>query len=102
MTLRIRVEDAAADELEAAALWYEERGSGLGGQLLDDVKHALDLIQRHPSVGASVPRVPAERGVRRVPLNRFPYSVVYRLSGDEIQVVAFAHHSRKPGYWRST
>jgi hypothetical protein len=42
-----------------------------------------------------------ELGTRRVPLNRFPYTVVYRETEIEIQIVAFAHNRRKPGYWSS-
>jgi toxin ParE1/3/4 len=33
-------------------------------------------------------------------LNRFPYTVLYRVKNDEIFVTAVAHHSRRPGYWR--
>jgi toxin ParE1/3/4 len=101
VTRRLRIAVAAVEELEAAAAWYEERAPGLGGELLGEIQRALDLVSRHPHVGAPVPRVPVERGTRRVPLNRFPYSVVYRVRGDEIEVVAFAHQSRNPGYWRS-
>jgi len=32
-------------------------------------------------------------------LRRFPFGVVYRVLAGEIQVVAVAHHRRKPGYW---
>ena len=101
MTQPIRVGAAAAEELSAAIAWYEDRGPGLGGRLLDEVQQALDLIRRHPNVGGPVPRVAAERDTRRVPLHRFPYAVVYRVRNAEIEVVAFAHGSRRPGYWRS-
>ena len=38
---------------------------------------------------------------REAVLRRYPYSVVYRVatSGD-VQVIAVAHASREPGYWR--
>jgi hypothetical protein len=36
---------------------------------------------------------------REVDLN-FPYDVVYRVSETIIEIVAIAHHARKPGYWR--
>ncbi len=99
MTLRIRVEDAAREELQAAAAWYEGKRPGLGCELLDEVERTLELVRRHPRAGTPVLRVRAERGTRRVPLDRFPHSVVYRERPTEIQVVAFAHHSRRPGYW---
>lgn len=74
--------------------------TGTGHEIFTEVGRVLDLILRHPGIGSPVPRVRAEYGTRRVPLRRFPYFVVYREQGEEIQVVAVAHASRKPGYWR--
>ena len=99
MTKPIRVEDAAQSELRAAVTWYEEKQPGLGGEFFAEVDRILELIECYPGLGASVPRVPTERGTRRLPLRRFPYTVVYREGEVEIQIVAFAHNSRKPGYW---
>jgi len=36
---------------------------------------------------------------RRVLVRRFPFSIMYRLEGDEIVIYALAHHAREPGYW---
>jgi len=33
-------------------------------------------------------------------VQRFPYQVVYRLSAEEIVIVAIAHLKRRPFYWR--
>ena len=101
MSKPIRVEDSARNELRSVVAWYEEKQAGLGGEFFAEVERTVDLIERHPGLGASVPRVPAERGTRRLPLRRFPYTVVYREVETEIQIVAFAHNSRKPGYWSS-
>jgi len=95
----IRVEDSAKNELRAIVAWYEDKQPGLGGEFFAEVERTLELIERHPALGASVPRVPAERGTRRLPLRRFPYTVVYREGAVDIQVVAFAHNRRRPGYW---
>jgi hypothetical protein len=40
-----------------------------------------------------------KRDARVLALHNFPYSLVYRIQGDEIRIVAVAHHSRRPGYW---
>jgi len=42
-----------------------------------------------------------ERRVRRFILSGFPYDLVYVVLDDEIVIVAFAHHSRQPHYWKS-
>lgn len=46
------------------------------------------------------PRVKEDRRMRRVPVARFPYSVVYADGPDHVRIVAFAHAKREPGYWR--
>jgi toxin ParE1/3/4 len=97
----VRVEDAARNELRAVIAWYEDKQPGLGGESFAEVERILQLIERHPGLGVSVPRVPIERGTRRLPLRRFPYTVIYREAEVEIQIIAFAHNSRKPGYWSS-
>jgi len=39
---------------------------------------------------------------RRLPLFRFPYSIVYReKSTSVVQILAMAHGRRRPGYWRA-
>lgn len=40
-------------------------------------------------------------GTRRYLLPNFPFSFVYRVHNEEIEIVAVAHHWRYPGYWRS-
>jgi toxin ParE1/3/4 len=97
---RLGVDPAAEEELRAAVAWYEVQRRELGARFFTEVGRVLDLILRHPGIGSPVPRVRAEYGTRRVPLRRFPYFVVYREQGEEIQVVAVAHASHKPGYWR--
>lgn len=97
---RLSIDPAAEDELRAAVAWYEMQRRGLGARFFAEVGRLLDLILRHPGIGSPVPRVRAEYGTRRVPLRRFPYFVVYRERSDDVQVIAVAHASRKPGYWR--
>jgi hypothetical protein len=41
------------------------------------------------------------RKLRRFALNdRFPFSIVYSIQGDTLFVIAVAHASRRPGYWK--
>jgi plasmid stabilization system protein ParE len=40
------------------------------------------------------------RGERRFVLDRFPYTVLYRVREDHIYITAVAHQSRRPGYWQ--
>lgn len=78
-----------------AALDYEEAHDRLGEAFLDDIQYAIDTVREHPQLGAEI-----AYGFRRMLVRRFPFSVIYFVEGDEIVVVAVAHHSRRPEYWK--
>jgi toxin ParE1/3/4 len=99
--LPFRIENEAADELEEAAAWYEQRRSGLGDELMEAVDGALAFIAQWPHSGSPVPDVPSYLPIRRVPVRRFPYHVVYLEMPDVIRILAFAHNRRSPGYWHN-
>jgi toxin ParE1/3/4 len=87
----------AAAEFSAAVSWYEAKRSGLGGEFYDAVLRAVDLIRAHPEIGA------LRRGRlahRRFSMTRFPYTIAYRVRQSDIYVVAIAHTSRRPDYWK--
>ncbi len=86
----------AADELVDGALFYaNEANANLGEGFIAEFERSIGLLRAFPKIGAPW------RGVfRRLRLRRFPYSIVYYLSGDTLRVIALAHHKRKPGYWR--
>ena len=92
----VRVHAAAA---EAAARYQKER-PGLGTEFERAVDAALDLLEQEIVPLTSMPGVAGARGVKRLILRRFPYAVVVRERDTEILVLAFAHHARRPGYWR--
>jgi plasmid stabilization system protein ParE len=101
VTSRSRIEPEASAELGEAARWYERQRQGLGREFLEAVEVAQKFIARFPRAGTPVPDVPPELPVRRVPVKRFPFHVVYLVLADVTRVLAVAHDSRSPGYWHS-
>jgi plasmid stabilization system protein ParE len=93
----LQLSDPATAELIHAIRWYEQQRTGLGDELLDAITETIDLIRTHPEIG--VPRS-TRRPSRQVHVNRFPYNVVYRIRDNDIYVVAVAHTSRRPDYWK--
>ncbi|HXT22259.1 MAG TPA: type II toxin-antitoxin system RelE/ParE family toxin [Thermoanaerobaculia bacterium] len=87
---------AAQAEVREAFEWYFERSLEAAARFLTELDRATLLIRETPTVWPSF-----GRGTRKYVLQGFPYSVIYREVGDELQVVAVAHGKRKPGYWRS-
>ena len=81
-------------ELTDAARYYAENGGeDLGLALIDEFQASLELLSKQPQLGAPW------RNMRRLPLRRFPFSIIYYTSGNSLRVIALAHHRRKPQYW---
>jgi len=97
----VRILAAAAEEATEAAAWYEKERSGLGSEFSQAIDAALDLLEEEIVPLASIPGPAGARGVKRLLLRKFPYSIVVLERGSEILVLAFAHHARRPGYWRN-
>jgi len=87
---------AAAEEFVAAVEYYEAALPGLGRRLYEAVRHATELASQHTAAGS--PR--ASNGIRRLLLVGFPYDLVYRRRDEVVEVIALAHHRRRPNYWR--
>jgi hypothetical protein len=100
MTRRLHVEPDAEDELTEAVAWYDERGEGIGDRLLGEVMDAMARIAENPGACAAVPHVDPALGVKRALCDRFPSAVTFIEQEQTIHVIAFAHLSRRPGYWR--
>jgi plasmid stabilization system protein ParE len=95
----VRLFPEAVAELAEAAEWYAGRRPGLELDFLDQVERILLVIERSP---ASFPRLldlPADLGIRRALVPRFPYAVVFVEFDTEVTVLAVAHAKRRPGYW---
>jgi len=101
MTGQFRPEPEASAELEDAALWYEGQRLGLGLELVHAVDLALEQIAGWPQIGRRVAGLPTSLPVRKVPVKRFPYHVVYLTWEGTLRILAFAHDCREPGYWLS-
>jgi len=82
--------------LIADALYYESSRKGLGREFRNEVEAAIDRIQEFPLAWQKL-----NDKVRRRPVRRFPYFVIYIVEDDDLIIVAVAHMKRKPGYWRS-
>jgi hypothetical protein len=87
---------AAAEELSAAVQNYEAISVGLGLDLYTEVRRVTELLCAMPKIGERLDSMH-----RRFPLQRFPFGLIFRLNGDVLQVIAFAHRRRRPGYWRN-
>jgi hypothetical protein len=99
MIRRTRIGASAAAELAEAVGWYEARRPGLGNELRDLVVVGTVLLLRHADLGRTVLRL-GSLELRRYLVPKFPFQVVYYVEANDLVIVAFAHTSLRPGYWR--
>jgi hypothetical protein len=84
----------ADDEVFESARLYERSREGLGWRFLRAIQRAEGRISDDPLV------FPILRdGIRKCPVRRFPFNVLFRVDAERVFVVAVAHHRRRPGYW---
>jgi len=98
LTLPVRISEEADAEMAEAARWYETHRAGLGLDFLAAVDSAVAGISEAPRMASLVPGV-SDQTIRRRPVRRFPYHVVYMELSDRLQILAIAHDRRRPGYW---
>jgi plasmid stabilization system protein ParE len=93
--MQIIVHPVAQRELDAALQWSKTTfGCGTAARLQRRFEQAGQLLLRQPAIGT------LQAGqTRKLRLGKFPYSLVYRLHGEVISVIAVAHQSRRPAYW---
>ncbi|MEW6169723.1 MAG: type II toxin-antitoxin system RelE/ParE family toxin [Pseudomonadota bacterium] len=86
---------AAALEHEQQVAYYQERQAGLGARYHSAFKAAVALACATPRRF----KIIREPEIRKIRLQGFPYNLIYREAGEVIQILAVAHHRRRPEYW---
>jgi toxin ParE1/3/4 len=87
--------EAREDLREAAEFYRNNAGLALSQSLLAEFEHSVNLLLEHPRLGGKW-----RCGKRRFVMKHFPFGIIYTLVGDQLRILAVAHHSRGPGYWR--
>ena len=78
-------------ELDESVAWYENKREGLGREFRIEIDKQLRRIANQPQQFGQI------RGeVRRVVLQRFPYSIYFLPEVDRIIVLALFHAKRAP------
>jgi plasmid stabilization system protein ParE len=90
---KVAFDPLAEAELGEAVAYYDGISSELGDALLEETDRVVEQLLEFPL------SVPVWReDLRRRPLFRFPYALVYRIDGELIYVVAVLHQARGPNH----
>ena len=93
---RARFIAAARLEFLAEVIYYGEAEAGLGARFTAAIEETASRALAFPRSGS-----PSPSNTRRLMVQGFPFSLVYRPEPDGIVIFAVAHHARRPYYWRS-
>jgi plasmid stabilization system protein ParE len=86
---------AARRDFDEAFDWYAARSSDAAVGFVNEVNTALARMASDPERFAAV-----DNQHRQCPVSRYPFRIIYRVSGERVLVVAIAHAKRRPGYWK--
>ncbi len=93
--MKIRFLNEMEGEFDDALAYYEKHASAsVAEAFIHDVEDQFSILLQYPQIGSVV-----AKHFRILPLRRFPYSLIYRVSNEEIIIYALTHQRRKPKYW---
>jgi plasmid stabilization system protein ParE len=95
MNRRLVLRRNAEIELAEAVDWYEAQKPGLGDDFLSEFDAALERLTESPFQYQII-----EDDIRRAPIRRFPYGILYVVTPDELIVLNCFHGHRDPRYWQ--
>jgi len=87
------IHPGASADIQEEANYYENIQTGLGLEFLDEVDAAVDTV-------LSMPEAFAERreNIRMFVFARFPFSLLYRITGNSLELLVVRHHARHDDY----
>lgn len=74
--------------------YYARIDDQLGERFVASVEEAVEQMSLTPERFRCF-----EGDMRKVRVEDFPYAVIYRLEGGELNIIAVMHLHRRPGYW---
>lgn len=85
----------ALAEYNEAGFYYAGQQAGLDLRFIVCVEEAIGSILEDPRRWRTI-----DDDVRRCLTRVFPYSILYTVEDGCILIIAVAHSSREPGYWK--
>lgn len=91
MLRKVKFSQEASSEFLESVEWYESRAKGLGLRFTDEIDSTIERIKLNPDMYMKV-----AESIRRIQMNKFPYSVFYTTEDDILVILRIFHNKRKP------
>ena len=93
--MRYEFHPGAVEDYDEAGHYYARQQPGLDLRFVICIEEAIELILEDPYRWR-----PVDEDVRRCLTRVFPFGILYTIESDFDLIVAVAHCSREPGYWK--
>ncbi len=94
MIKKVKFAREAIIEFQDSVEWYESKADGLGLRFTDEIDSTLERIKLNPDSYQKV-----VKDIKRIMVNRFPYSLFYTIEKDILVILRVFHNKRKPIEW---
>lgn len=95
MSRQVAIRAEAEAEMVEAAAWYAERHPRLAAEFIAEFRATLARLAQNPFQYQAI-----DMEIRRAPLDRYPYRLLYAITDDDIQILSCIHGRRDPARWR--
>jgi plasmid stabilization system protein ParE len=93
--MRYEWDEGALEDLEEATRFYFHEDPNVELRFAECIDNAIEQVASRPN---SWPTTAGD--IRRYVVEVFPYSLIYSIEVDHVLILAVAHQSRDPEYWK--
>ena len=88
----IRLAEEARADLRYIRRWYRPRaGAAITDRILETILASIERLERQPMSG----RPGRRAGTRELVITRYPYLVIYRLAGEDVEIARVLHQAQQ-------
>lgn len=91
MEFEIRFESNALYDIEEAIEYYESQQKGLGVRFKNSLELSISYIEKIPKAFSFY-----KNKVRKIPLEKFPYMIFYKIYTDKVIIIAVFNTYQNP------
>jgi toxin ParE1/3/4 len=92
--MKLRYTQLSHNEYSEAVDYYLINSPKAAREFIDEMERVEGIIKQFPLIGyEEFPEL------RKIPLQGFPYTIIYSPQEEFIEVIAVMHQSREPNYW---
>jgi len=84
---------AIGDVMAAQDYYLQHAGAAVAARFTSELDRVIQLLLENPGFGTPI------AGQRRsYPLKGFPFSLVYRIEGEQLRILIVRHQRQRPGF----